>query len=255
MSKTIVEALKNLHLAFGGNAEDTANAKTTVEVIDEITKVVDGQVLKLKVVPVTDNTDLFGKTANDLQSNIKLNKNSITGTLAYVSDYTGFSSNPAEQSGNYIALKATANIDGATITGEVVGGTKGAVTLDSDGIIVCKIANNTQSIRFVASINGKTASVEYALTDLTLEAEPQPTSCQITFNVLNENFDSELTVDIQPEEKVIGAMGEETQFICEVLDGEFTYTASAVGYTSQSGTINVNVGDTSKLIEITFIPE
>lgn len=169
--KTIVDALKDLHIAFGGSPFDTAGAETTVEVINEITKVVDGMILKVKVVPITDDSDLFGKTADELQSNIVLGKDAITGTLAYVSDYTGFSSKTAEQSGNYLALKATANFDGATITGELVGGTKGAVTLDADGMIVFRVANNEQSVKFVATADGKTATVEYALTDLVLETE------------------------------------------------------------------------------------
>lgn len=169
--KTIVDALKELEIAFGGHASDTANAETIVEVLDEITKVVNGMVLKISAMPVTDNTDLLGKTANDLQSNIKVHKDSINGQLKYVTDYTGFSSNVEEQSGNYIALKAECNFDDATITGEVVGGTHGAVTLDSDRIIICRIANNTQSIKFVATSGNKTASVEYSLSDLILENE------------------------------------------------------------------------------------
>ena len=168
---TIVEALKELHIAFGGHASDTANAETTVEVLNEITKVVNGMVLKIGAVPVIDDTDLLGKTADDLQSDIKVRKDKITGTLKYVTGYTGFSSDVAEQSGNYIAIKAECNFEDATITGEVVGGTHGPVTLDSDRIIICRIANNTQSIRFVATSGDKTASVEYALSDLILENE------------------------------------------------------------------------------------
>lgn len=170
-NKTIIKALKDLHVAFGGHASDTAGAETTVEVLDEITKVVDGLVFKVKVVPVTDDTDLLGKTADELQSNIKIGKSAITGNLAYVSDYTGFSSKTEEQSGNYLAIKAEANAE-AVITGELVGGTKGPVTLDDDGIIIFRVANNEQSVRFTATAGDKTATVEYALTDLVLEEAP-----------------------------------------------------------------------------------
>ena len=167
---TIVEALKGLHIAFGGNASDTEDARTTVEVLNEITKVVDGMVLKVRAVPVVDDTDLFGKTADDLQSSIKVHKNAITGTLKYVADYSSAFSGD-EASGNYIALKAE-SADGATIKAQVVGGTHGEVTLDSDRILVARIASNEQSIRFTATLNDKTATVEFALTDLVLEQEP-----------------------------------------------------------------------------------
>lgn len=164
---TIVEALKNLHLAYGGQVGDTDGMETSAEVIAEIAKVVDGDVFKVRAVPVTDNTDLLGKTADQLQSGIKVKKDGIVGTLAYVRGYTGFSGDIAEQSGHYIALKAE-SADGATIKAQVIGGTHGEVTLDSDRILIARVANNTQSIRFTATKDTKTATVEYALTDLVL---------------------------------------------------------------------------------------
>lgn len=51
---------------------------------------------------------MFGKKVNTLQSRIKIeDDNDITGTLKFVEDYTGFSGDPALQSGNFIALKFT----------------------------------------------------------------------------------------------------------------------------------------------------
>lgn len=51
---------------------------------------------------------MFGKKVNTLQSRIKIeDDNAITGTLKFVEDYTGFSGDPALQSGNFIALKFT----------------------------------------------------------------------------------------------------------------------------------------------------
>lgn len=164
---TIVEALKKLHLAYGGEVGDVDGIETSAEVIDEIAKVVDESVFKVRAVPVTDNTDLLGKTADQLQSGIKVKKDGISGTLAHVAGYTGFSGDIAEQSGNYIALIAE-SADGAVIKAQVIGGTHGEVTLDSDRILVARIANNTQSIRFTATKGGKTATVEYALTNLVL---------------------------------------------------------------------------------------
>lgn len=97
--------------------------------------------------------------------------NDISGTLHYVEDYTEFSSLPAQQSGNYLALKVNAPED-STITVEVVGGTKGPVTLDDDKNIVLLIADeNTQSVRVTVKKGADTESRTYGLKNLMLEIE------------------------------------------------------------------------------------
>lgn len=108
---------------------------------------------------------------SDLQTNIVIGTDSITGTLKHVSGYIEFSSLVDEQSGNYIALKIATDptIDVVT-TIEVVGGTSGPVTLDSDMNAVLKISDNTtQSIRVVSTKEGYTMTKTYSLTDLVLE--------------------------------------------------------------------------------------
>lgn len=128
--------------------------------------------LSLSVEAYTGDEDLFGKVASDLQEDISIAEIAgVAGKLFYIDDYTGFSSNVEEQSGHYIVLKATAN-NGATITGEVIGGTHGAVTLDSDGLIVCRIVSNEQSIQFVATTELETKTITLALTNLVLEEAP-----------------------------------------------------------------------------------
>lgn len=116
-------------------------------------------------------TDLLGLSVTDLQSNIEVGASAIGGTLKYVEGYTGFSGDPAEQSGNYIALHATA-VDGATITCEVVGGLHGETTLDSDGIIICRLASNATPLRFKAYKDGKVETQTFSLQALVLE-EPE----------------------------------------------------------------------------------
>lgn len=116
---------------------------------------------------ISASEDLFGKTVNDLQENVVIGENSITGTLKYVDDYTGFSSDPTMQSGNYLTIHCEVN-DDTPITVEVVGGTSGPRTLDSDGIIVLRIADkDTQTIRVVSGDITK----NYSLTGLTVETE------------------------------------------------------------------------------------
>ena len=119
---------------------------------------------------ISSSEDLFGKTVSDLQEDIIVSGSAITGTLKYVSDYTGFSSKPEEQSGNYLAIHCTVpQATDATITVEVVGGTSGPTRLGDDGIIVDKIANTSQKIKVVASKTGYTSVTKtYSLTGLTL---------------------------------------------------------------------------------------
>lgn len=122
---------------------------------------------------VQSSVDLFGKTVTDLQENVVVGRNDITGTLKYVTGYTGFSNKPEEQSGNYLVIRSEVpDAEDATITVEVVGGTKGPVTLDPDGIMVARIANKQQKIRVVASLDGyESYTRTFVLSGLTLASE------------------------------------------------------------------------------------
>lgn len=117
--------------------------------------------------PETDSFgSLLGKLASDLQTDIAINGDVISGKLKYVSDYTGFSGDAAEQEGNYIALKISGVSADDEVTVELIGGTVGhPVTLDSDRNIVLKIANTTQTIKVV--LNGEDSKI-YKLTGLEL---------------------------------------------------------------------------------------
>lgn len=108
--------------------------------------------------------DLFGKVVSDLQSDITIANGKISGTSKYVADYTaaGFDAD----SHNFLALHATAE-DGATITVELIGGTSGAVTLDSDGICVLAVSEDTTAVKFVATNGAEVETKVYEL-DLTL---------------------------------------------------------------------------------------
>jgi len=121
-------------------------------------------------VNVDPTEDLFGKTIGDLQSNVTINRGSIKGTLKYVDDYTGFSSDPALQSGNYLVIHAEVpNVEGATISVKVTN----PVTLDADGIAVLRIADkNSQTVTVVASKEGfETVTKVFHLGSLACETE------------------------------------------------------------------------------------
>ena len=128
--------------------------------------------LNTKTVGLSGNVDLLGKTADDLQEDVVVGADEVTGSLNYVTGYTGFSGDVSEQSGNYLALKVTA-VSGATITVELINGTLGhPVTLDEDGMIVIRIANKTtQSVEVVATKDDKSEVQRFTLTGLTLTPE------------------------------------------------------------------------------------
>jgi hypothetical protein len=79
-----------------------------------------------------------------------------------VTGYTGFSGDPAEQSGNYLALHATAD-DGAVIQAKLQGSPLDWVTLDEDGIIISRLHDNSGIIQFRATKGGVTQEITLSL--------------------------------------------------------------------------------------------
>ena len=118
---------------------------------------------------IAAGVDLLGKSVSDLQSGVSIDvNNKVSGTLAYIDDYTGFSGDTAEQTGHYLAVKATAG-SGAVITAQLIGGTHGPVTLDDDGILIVRITDvRRQKLAFTATIGSASDTIVYSLTGLTL---------------------------------------------------------------------------------------
>ena len=111
---------------------------------------------------------LGGKSAADLQENISVDnfRQSVSGTLKYVTGYTQFSGAVEEQSGNYLVLKVESS-NGATL---YVGRSDGTwVQLDSDGIIIGRITDKTKPTRIKASKDGQDTIFNIDLSGLTLE--------------------------------------------------------------------------------------
>lgn len=128
--------------------------------------------MSLSVKPEDGEAVLFGKTVNELQSDVVVSDDEVTGTLKYVDGYVDFSSNVSGQSGNYLALKIEAEPAEAETVVELVGGTKGPVTLDDDMNIVLLIKNkDTQSIKVTTTHNEESVTKTYGLSGLTLETE------------------------------------------------------------------------------------
>lgn len=126
---------------------------------------------------ISASTNLFGKYIDDLQENVEIGEDAITGTLKYVTGYTGFSGDASQQEGNYLALHFASDVEDATIAVELVGGDVGhPVTLDTDGIIVLRIKKTdedyvTETVRVTASKEGYTTNtIEYSLEDIVLQS-------------------------------------------------------------------------------------
>ena len=112
----------------------------------------------------------MGKSLDDLQSGVSVGGSDISGTLHYVTGYTGFSGDEAEQSGNYLALHIDTDVEDSTIRVELIGGDHGSTTLDSDRTIIFRIKNKSQKIKITASKEGyPTVSKTYTLGGVTLE--------------------------------------------------------------------------------------
>lgn len=101
---------------------------------------------------------------------------SISGTLAYITDFTAFSGDPELQSGNYMALKFATDPADTTVTIQMIGGAtvRDPVTLDSDRNAIIRVADkDAQKLKVVVSskiIGYDDAVYEYDLSNLTLES-------------------------------------------------------------------------------------
>ena len=128
----------------------------------------------LNVTPTDPSTTRYGKEVDDLQSNIEINEGShqIVGTLRYVTGYTEYSGDPAEQSGNYLALDFTATPADSVITVEVIGGNSegNPVTVD-DGYCVFRIRDRKQKIKVTSTNGDNVIERTYGLGSLKLKSE------------------------------------------------------------------------------------
>lgn len=146
------------------------DAEPRLPMPDEVIKMIgNSNAIAMTVIAPDGSTDLFGKTASELQTNIAIGEDTISGKLLYVENYTGFSSNLSEQQGNYLALKVEADVSGAKLSAELLGGKSGEKVLDSDGLIVFKVSNgDSQSVKVTATKDKDTVVKVYSLKGLEL---------------------------------------------------------------------------------------
>ena len=118
---------------------------------------------------IPDGVSLLGKELSDLQSGVGVGSEPITGTLKYVTGYTGFSGDPAEQEGHYLALHIDTDAEADSIAVQLIGGDHGSAELDSDRTIILRIKNKQEKIKIVAKKDGYPDTVKvYDLSGITL---------------------------------------------------------------------------------------
>ncbi len=169
---TIVEALKKLIVSKGGNALGVKTVSDAAKVLTDMENAANPLSVLSIDVDVAADTDLLGKVIGDLQSNVAVGPRYVTGTLKYVTGYTGFSGLEAEQSGHYLVLHADlGEVTGATVT--IKGSHKaGEKELDmTDGILIQRVPSKDITLTFTAK---KSGYPDYAVTlDLSkLELKP-----------------------------------------------------------------------------------
>lgn len=125
----------------------------------------EGAPLKLGVAPETRDAVWLGKRVRDLQQGMDVFNDQISGTLNYVTDFTEFSGDPAEQSGHYMALRFTAPSDATTTVKKNDSDTPS--TLDSDMVCIFRITENTKTITVNVSRGGESLTKVFYLNGVT----------------------------------------------------------------------------------------
>lgn len=111
------------------------------------------------------NTSVLGKNVADLQSDIVVANNAFAGKVKYVTGFTGYSGDPAEQSGYFLATEIEAD-SGAVVTVELIGGTTGKVTLDSDMELVTRLTEGATALEFTSTVSGTTIIKRFDISKL-----------------------------------------------------------------------------------------
>ena len=114
--------------------------------------------------------DLLGKVVGDLQKDVGASADNLVGTLHYVTGYTGFSGDPEEQEGHFLAFQVGYNGTYTKITAQ--GGSAPETEVDpSDYTHVMHV--KAQKPLVIRAYNGDTvvSSKTYTTNQLKLEVE------------------------------------------------------------------------------------
>ena len=203
---------------------------------------------------ISDSIDLLGKVASDLQEDMIVNAaGKVTGTSKYVTGYTGFSGDPAEQEGNYVAFHISVGelVIGTNVTVKV-----NNVTMDPDGLHVMIFRDGSKNPKAIveASADGhKTIKKVFDFTEVVRmpaeddeesevstapEPEPEVVKYTVTYNANGG------TGTIEPVEVVAGesitvddGSGLTPPANDEALGGDLAFAGWAKTSSAQSATV------------------
>ncbi len=198
---------------------------------------------------IPDSIDLLGKVASDLQEDMIVDATGkVTGTSKYVTGYTGFSGDPAEQEGNYVAFHISVGelVIGTNVTVKV-----NNVTMDPDGLHVTIFRDSSKNPKAIveASADGhKTIKKVFDFTEVVRmpaedddsepESEPEVVKYTVTYNANGG------TGTIEPVEVVAGesitvddGSGLTPPADDEALGGDLAFAGWAKTSSAQSATV------------------
>lgn len=122
------------------------------------------------VITATDSgATKYGLEVSNLQENIQITEDAITGKLKKLESYPQFGDEEASSPGHYLALDVEVP-EGATVTTKIEGGTNpGYVDLTTDKFCVYRIKNTSQKIKIKTQKGGEEVEKTYDLTGLELD--------------------------------------------------------------------------------------
>lgn len=149
-----------------GTADAEPRLPMPQEVIDLIGS---SKAINITVAAMEPTATILGQTVSDLQTNVAVADNEITGALKYVENFTEYSTEVTQQEGNFLALHFTCDVEGATVTTELLGSTDAAKPLDADMNAVYRVTNaTTQSIKVTATKDKDSLTKTFSLSKLEL---------------------------------------------------------------------------------------
>lgn len=128
-----------------------------------------------RVSPAQGN--LLGKDVNDLQRGVTAEfdpaadtpSGTISGTLMYIQDYTGYSDTVSLQSGNYLALNLVIPFAGATISAGI--DEDEPVEPDANGNVVLRVPSDAEGVTVYIESDGDSQTYSYAVDGLAMQTD------------------------------------------------------------------------------------
>ena len=139
---SIVERLRALIKARGGDPTGVMTIEEGVHKLEQMEEDANPLSALTIDVDIDPDEDLLGKVVDNLQNIFAVGVRDITGELYYVDDYTGFSGDPALQSGWYLVTHAAVP-DVAGVTIKIHKSNRAEVkSLDADGLLITRFEEN-----------------------------------------------------------------------------------------------------------------